>query len=180
MEPEDVDLLAERGVAVAHSLGSNMKLASGIAPVRQMLQRGIFVALGTDGASSNNNLDLLEEARLAALCAKIREGDPTAVSATEALTMATTGGARALGIDASVGSIETGKNADIILFDASAPSMHPMLDAVSNIVYSAGTADVSMTMVNGCILMERGELCGLDAERIAFECDRISARLCGR
>ena len=176
---EDIALLAERRVHVAHNPGSNMKLASGIAPVDRMLKTGINVALGTDGPSSNNNLDMLEETRLAALCAKVRENNPTVIDAKTALAMATANGARALGIDTKCGSIETGKNADIIMFEASSPAMHPRIDMLSNIVYSAGSSDIAMTMVNGKILMEKGIINGIDLERVYYETDKIAAAICG-
>ena len=173
--PEDEAILLAHDVSVAHNPGSNMKLASGLAPVERMRGRGINVALGTDGPSSNNNLNMLEEANLASLCAKIKEGDPTALPAYEALKMATIGGARALEIDDTTGSLEVGKAADIIMIEADSPAMRPMVDPVANVVYSAGSAEVSLTMVQGRILMERGELPGFDLERIYFETERISA-----
>lgn len=176
---EDIAIFRERGVHVAHNPGSNMKLASGIAPVRAMLHAGVNVALGTDGPSSNNNLDMIEEARLAALCAKLREEDPTAVTAAQALRMATVGGARALGLGAVAGSLEVGRQADLILLDANSPAMHPMHDAASAVVYAVGAADVRLTMVAGKILMEDGELPGIDLERACFEADAIARRLCG-
>jgi 5-methylthioadenosine/S-adenosylhomocysteine deaminase len=175
---DDIGILHRNGVHVASNPGSNMKLASGIAPVDAMLKAGINVALGTDGASSNNNLDMLEEARLSALCAKLREGDPAAVKAYDALKMATIGGARALGIDSKTGSIEVGKDADIIVFRGNSPSMHPRIDMVSNLLYSASSSDVSMTMVKGRILMEDTRIIGLDLDRIYRETEKISAEIC--
>jgi 5-methylthioadenosine/S-adenosylhomocysteine deaminase len=155
-----------------------MKLASGIAPVPQMLKAGLNVAVGTDGTSSNNNLDMLEETGLAALCAKIRAANPVALGAYEVLKMATMGGAVALEIDNSTGSIEVGKDADIIVISANTPSMHPRIDPVSNIVYSAGSADISMTMVKGRMLMENGQINGIDLEKVFYETDKIAARIC--
>lgn len=175
---DDIAILKEHGVSAASCPGSNMKLASGIAPVTAMARAGINVAIGTDGASSNNNLDMLEELRLAALTAKIHDGNPVALGAYEALRMATLGGARALEIDNSTGSIEVGKDADIIIISTDSPSMHPMTDIVSNIVYSAGAADVSMTMVKGRILMENHEIKCMDLEKIYAEAGKISALIC--
>jgi 5-methylthioadenosine/S-adenosylhomocysteine deaminase len=175
---EDVDILRRNGVSVAHNPGSNLKLASGIAPVKALLDAGVVVALGTDGAASNDNLDMLEEARLAALLAKLRENDATALGAHDALKLATVNGAKALGIDSVSGSIEVGKDADIIIISESSPSLHPKIDEVSNIVYSASARDVSMTMVKGRILMEDFDVKGLDPEKIVREADRISAAVC--
>jgi 5-methylthioadenosine/S-adenosylhomocysteine deaminase len=179
VDAEDIEILRRYGVSAASNPGSNMKLASGIAPVDAMLKSGVNVALGTDGASSNNNLDMLEEARLCALCAKLREGDPAAVSAKDALRMATIGGARALGIDSITGSLEVGKDADIIIVSGSSPSMHPTIDPVANLVYSASSHDVSLTMVKGRILMENNQIIGMDLGKIYFEANKISARICG-
>lgn len=179
LSSEDIERLRSHGVSAAHCPGSNMKLASGLAPVSTMAEAGVNVALGTDGAASNDNLDMLEEARLAALCAKIRQGDPTALGAHEALRMATANGARALVIDTFTGSIELGKDADIILISGNSPSMHPTADIVSNVAYSAGPQDVSMTMVKGKILMEDYEIKAMDIDRILHEADKISARICG-
>ncbi len=179
VDAEDIEIMRRNGVSAASNPGSNMKLASGIAPVDAMLRAGVNVALGTDGASSNNNLDMLEEVRLCALCAKLREGDPAAVAALDALRMATIGGAKALGIDSITGSLEVGKDADIIIVSGSSPSMHPRIDPVANLVYSASSHDVSMTMVKGRILMEGHQIVGMDLEKIFSEANRISARICG-
>ncbi len=179
VDAEDIEILRCNNISVASNPGSNMKLASGIAPVDAMLRAGINVALGTDGASSNNNLDMLEEARLCALCAKLREGNPAALAAPTALRMATIGGAKALGIDTITGSLEVGKDADIIMISGSSPSMHPMIDPVANLVYSASAHDVSMTMVKGRILMENRQIIGMDLEKILRQADKISAEICG-
>ncbi len=179
VDAEDIEILRRNGVSAASNPGSNMKLASGIAPVDAMLRAGVNVALGTDGASSNNNLDMLEEARLCALCAKLREGDPAALPARDSLRMATIGGARALGIDSIAGSLEVGKDADIIIVSGRSPSMHPMIDPVANLVYSASSHDVSMTMVKGKILMEDYQIVGMDLGKIYSEANKISARICG-
>lgn len=178
LSESDIAILKQYGASAAHNPGSNMKLASGIAPVQELLKAGVNVALGTDGASSNNNLDMLEETRLAALLAKLRCGDPAAVGAYEALKMATLGGARALGIDNISGSIEVGKYADIILIRGNSPAMHPRTDIVSNIVYSAGSGDVAMTMVNGRILMEDSQLKEIDLEKICREAGKVAAQIC--
>jgi 5-methylthioadenosine/S-adenosylhomocysteine deaminase len=175
----DIDVLAEYGVGIAHNPGSNMKLSSGIAPVPKMRSRGVIVGLGTDGAASNNNLDMLEEARLAALLHKVATGDPTVISAYEALAMATRESARALGIFDQVGSLEVGKKADIILIDLKRPHLSPRHNPVSHIVYAARASDVVTTIVHGEVLMRDGELTALDEEQIMREASRRAERLVG-
>lgn len=174
----DIEILARNRVHVAHCPGSNMKLASGIAPVRGLVAAGVNVALGTDGAASNNNLDMPEEIRLAALCAKIREKDPTALQAYGVLKMGTAGGAGALGIDTIAGSIEVGKEADIIIIEANSPSWQPRTDIFSNLVYASSASDVSMTMVGGAVLMENSQIKGIDLDRVYHETNQIAAELC--
>ena len=175
----DIDILAECGVGVAHNPGSNMKLGSGIAPVPKMRSRGVIVGIGTDGAASNNNLDMLEEARLAALLHKVATGDPTVISAYEALAMATRESARALGIFDQVGSIEVGKRADVILMDLDQPHLSPRHNVVSHIVYAARASDVTTTIVHGEVLMRDRELTALDEEEIMREASRRARRLVG-
>ncbi|MGD8239281.1 MAG: amidohydrolase [Armatimonadota bacterium] len=173
----DIDVLAEHRVGVAHNPGSNMKLASGIAPVPEMLRRGVIVGIGTDGAASNNNLDMLEEARLAALLHKVASGDPTVISAYEALAMATRESARALGIFHEVGSIEVGKRADVILVDLDQAHLTPRHNVVSHIVYAARASDVVTTIVHGDVLMRDRELTALDEGQIIREASRRAKRL---
>ncbi len=175
----DIDVLAEHGVGVVHNPGSNMKLASGIAPVPEMQRRGVTVGLGTDGAASNNNLDMLEEARLAALLHKVNSGDPTVISAYEALAMATSESAKALGISDQVGSIEVGKRADVILIDLDRPHLSPRHNVVSHIAYAARASDVTTTIVHGEALMLDGKLTGLDEAEIMREASRRAERLVG-
>ena len=153
---EDLALLAGHACHVVHCPGSNLKLGSGIAPVSAMLARGINVALGTDGAASNNRLDLFEEMRTAALLAKGVAHDPTALPARQAVEMATMGGAKALGLEAVIGSLETGKSADMIAVTLTSPELSPIFDPYSHLVYAAGRADVSHAWVAGdCILDNR-------------------------
>jgi len=175
----DIDILAEHGVGVAHNPGSNMKLSSGIAPVPEMRARGVIVGIGTDGAASNNNLDMLEEARLAALLHKVNTGDPTVISAYEALAMATRESARALGIFDHVGSLEVGKRADVILIDLRQPHLSPRHNVVSHIVYAARASDVTATIVHGEALMVDGKLTRLDEQGIIAEASRRGERLVG-
>ena len=167
---EDMALMAERGVRVAHNPTSNMKLGSGRAPVQAMLERGLVVGLGTDGAASNNNLDLLEEARLAAFLAKMEEA-PAALPAPQVLHMATAGGAAALGWS-EIGAIEPGRAADLVFVDTSGPHWQPPFDPCANLIYSASARDVTSVMVAGRFVMKDGELCTVDEEQVLREAAR--------
>jgi len=149
LDPEEIDLIAERGANVVHCPESNLKLASGFCPVHQLLQAGVNVGLGTDGAASNNDLDMLGEMRSAALLAKGVTGNAAAVSAEEALEMATLGGARAIGLADEIGSLEPGKAADVISIDFGVPSCQPVHHAISQIVYSASRDQVTDAWVAG-------------------------------
>ena len=173
---EDIALMKKYGVRVAHNPGSNMKLASGVAPVPEMLKAGLCVALGTDGASSNNNLDMLEEVRLAALLHKVHTLDPLAVPAWEAVRMGMEEGARAVGIK-NLGRLEKGALADIVLLDMSGAEWCPKFDIVSLLAYSASSRSVDTVMVNGRVLMEKRELLSLDEERICYEANRCAMRI---
>jgi 5-methylthioadenosine/S-adenosylhomocysteine deaminase len=162
----DCRLLREGRVSIAHNPGSNLKLANGIAPVQMLLDEGINVSLGTDGAASNNNLNLFEEMHLAALLQKWLRRDAEALPARQVLRMATIRGAEALGLDASIGSLEVGKQADIIIVDAAQPHLAPRHDPVALLVYSAQAADVCTVLVDGRILMENRELKTLDEDSL--------------
>lgn len=164
LNESDLATLAAKGVRVVHNPTSNMKLGSGKAPVQAMLDRGIVVALGTDGAASNNNLDLLEEARLAAFLAKMDQ-TPAALPAPTCLEMATKYGAEALGFD-DVGRIEAGYQADIVLVNTDGAHWQPPFDPCANLIYSANSRDVASVMVAGKWVMERGELRGIDEEQV--------------
>ena len=153
-----------------------MKLASGIAPVPKLLKAGVCTALGTDGASSNNNLDMLEEMRLAALLHKVNTYDPLAVPALEAFKMATENGARAIGLK-KAGRLEAGYKADIVLFDMHDAAWTPQHDLLSLLVYSASSASVDTVMVNGRVIMEKRTMLTLDEERILYEAARCAERL---
>jgi len=149
LEPAEIALLAHRGASVAHCPASNLKLGSGIAPVAQLLAAGVNLGIGTDGAASNNRMDLLAEMRLAALLAKGASGDPAAMPAAVALEAATLGGARALGLDRRIGSLEAGKEADLAAFDLAAVETQPLYDPLSQIAYAAGREQVSDVWVAG-------------------------------
>ena len=172
---EDIALLAEHQVAVAHCPSSNMKLGSGIAPVPRYLHAGVTVALGTDGAGSNNTLDLLREARAAALLHK-EQGDPTAVTALQALRMATCSGAQALRLP-ETGTLEAGKLADVVLFDFRKPHLKPGGRVISDLAYAAYAGDVDTVIVHGKVLLRKGTLTTLDEEKIFAHVAESVARL---
>jgi 5-methylthioadenosine/S-adenosylhomocysteine deaminase len=149
LDASEIELLAEHGCSIAHCPSSNLKLASGIAPIAEYAKHGINIGLGTDGAASNNRLDMFAEMRLAALLAKGQSGDASAISAHQALAMATINGAKALGMDDKIGSIEIGKLADLCAVKMSDIIMQPCFDPVSHLVYVAGREQVSHVWVNG-------------------------------
>ena len=151
---EDIILLKKYEVSVLNNPTSNMKLANGFAPINAMLNKGINVALGTDGSASNNNVNLFEEMHLAALVNKAVTEDAESVPANQVIRMATINGAKALGLENEIGSLEVGKRADLILLDANKPHYFPRHNPTSSIVYSAQAADVRTVLVNGKILME--------------------------
>ena len=156
--PEEVALLANNGSSIAHCPSSNLKFASGFAPVAQMLAQGIVIGLGTDGSASNNRLDLFQEMRQAALLAKAVSGDAGALPAQRALAMATLDGARALRLDHAIGSIENGKFADLTAVEFGVPDMLPCYDPISHLVYAAGRENVSHVWVAGRLLVRNREL----------------------
>jgi 5-methylthioadenosine/S-adenosylhomocysteine deaminase len=176
---QDIEILAEHDVRVAHNPGSNMKLASGVSPVPKMMRAGITVGLGTDGAASNNNLDMIEEMRLAALLHKVSLKESTAMPARTCLEMATIDGAACLGLEDSVGSLEVGKRADIILIDFDAPHLTPTstVDLASHIVYSSCGADVSTVVIDGVVVMDDRKIIGIDEEKVMSEVDKRALRL---
>lgn len=177
LDQEDLDILADKGVFVVHNPGSNLKLASGFAPVMEMKKRGISVCLGTDGAASNNNLNLWEEMSLAALIHKGITEDATALPASEALRMATFAGAEALDWDREIGSLEAGKKADLVMVNGNKPHYYPRTDMQTHLVYSGQGSDVDLVMVNGRTVYEKGEYLTIDRERVFFEIKRIAERL---
>lgn len=165
----DVDILASNGATAVHNPVSNLKLASGIAPVAKLLAKGVNVTLGTDGCSSNNTLDMFEEIKTAALLHKCTTGDPTVLSAYEALKLATVNGAKGQGRADTVGVIKEGMEADIIMLDMDKPHLCPSYDPVSTVVYCARGGDVALTMVQGKILYENGEYKTLDIQKVTRE-----------
>ena len=177
VSPEDIDILAAKKVRVVHNPASNMKLASGAAPVAAMLAAGVTVALGTDGATSNNNLDMLEEVRLASFLQKLNRMDPTVLPTRQVLALATQGGAAALGQAESLGKIAPGYKADLAIFDMSAPHWCPQHDLASMLAYAANAADVSHTLVDGRVLYRKGEFTTLDIEKVKAEAGARGLRL---
>jgi 5-methylthioadenosine/S-adenosylhomocysteine deaminase len=174
----DIDILKEKGVAVAHNPESNMKLASGIAPVVQMLNKGITVALGTDGASSNNNLDMLEEMRSAALMHKAA-GDPTVIYSYQALEMATKNGAKALGLGDKIGVLKPGMVADIILVDFDKPHLYPRHDILAHLVYAAQSSDIDTVIVDGKIVVQSGKPLTIDVKETCEEIQKVANKIVG-
>ncbi len=162
LDDAEIALFARHGCSVVHCPSSNLKLASGIAPVTKLLQSGINIGLGSDGAASNNRLDLFTEMRLAALLAKGSTGDATAMPAQRALECATLGGARALGLQDRIGSIVPGKLADLTAVNLSATALSPCYDPISHLVYAAGREDVTDVWVGGERRLAEGKLAGLD------------------
>jgi 5-methylthioadenosine/S-adenosylhomocysteine deaminase len=149
LDDAEIGLLAERGATIAHCPASNLKLGSGIAPIARAAAAGVSLAIGTDGAASNNRLDMLAELRLAALLANGAAGDASVLSASAVLESATLGGARALGLHDRIGSVEVGKEADLVAFDLAQPETQPLYDVISHLVYSAGREQVSDVWVAG-------------------------------
>jgi 5-methylthioadenosine/S-adenosylhomocysteine deaminase len=173
----DIAILKRDGVGVAHNPESNMKLASGAAPVTKYLAAGVKLGLGTDGAASNNDLDMFEAMRQASFLAKHATHDPTAVKAQEALDMATIGGARVLGMDKRIGSLEAGKRADLILVSMSAARQTPLYDPVSHLVYVTRGDDVRTTIVDGRILMRDRQVRTLDRATVIADANQLAAKV---
>jgi 5-methylthioadenosine/S-adenosylhomocysteine deaminase len=167
VDQEDIKIMLDAGVKVAYNPSSNMKLASGVAPVTDMLTAGLTVGLATDSNLSNNNLDLFEEMRVGAMLQKLITLDASALPATEVLKMATIYGAKCLGLEDEIGSLEVGKKADVIIVDLKRPHMWPRFvgevnNVIANLVYSAGAADVRTTIVDGQLLADEGRLLAVD------------------
>ena len=175
VSPADIGILAKRGVGVSHNPESNMKLASGTAPVPAMRAARIPVGLGTDGAASNNDLDMFEAMRQAALLHKLQTGDPRTLPAGTALRMATVEGAKALGLDRITGSLEAGKRADLIAVSMSSARQTPLYDPVSHLVYVTHGDDVRTTIVNGRVLMRDRKVLSLDEQAVLAEAGRQAA-----
>lgn len=172
VDEADMDILAARGATVAHCPSSNLKLGSGIAPIKRMQEKGIRVAIGTDGAASNNNLDALEEANLAALVQKGSTGDPLYLGPKALAELACRNGALSQG-RGDCGALAIGNKADVVVYDLRKPHLQPVHDALSNLMFAARSSDVALTMVDGRVLYRDGHCLTIDVGRVMSECARI-------
>ena len=170
----DITILRSHQVAVSHNPESNMKLASGIAPVPEYLAAGVTVGVGTDGAASNNDLDMFDAMRLTALLHKVKTGDPRVIPASLALEMATIGGARALGLDKQIGSLETGKRADLAIVSMRAARLTPMYDPISHLIYASRGEDVRTVIVHGRVLMRERKMLTLDEAAVLADARKLA------
>jgi len=177
LDEEDIRLFRDHGCTVVHNPESNMKLASGVAPVVEMLAGGLAVGLGTDGCASNNNLDLLQEMDTAAKLHKVTRLDPTVMPAETVIRMATSMGARALGMEKSVGCLKPGMKADIIIIDLDKPHLTPMYNEYAHIVYAAGGADVDTVLINGRLVMQNRRLLTIDEAEVMKKTREIATRI---
>ena len=180
VDDEDIEIMSEKDVYPINNPGSNLKLASGFAPVDKMLKKGIKVALGTDGSSSNNNLNMFEEINLAAIVNKAVNLDAVSVSALTAIEMATINGAYAMDWEDEIGSIEVGKKADIVLVDLDKPHLYPRHNIISSIAYSAQGSDVDTVIIDGKIIMEKRIIKTLDVEKIMYMAEKQAKDLIER
>jgi 5-methylthioadenosine/S-adenosylhomocysteine deaminase len=170
----DIALLQRFDVKVAHNAESNMKLASGVAPIPRLIDEGICVGMGTDGCASNNDLDLFQEMDSVAKLHKAKSLDPTVMDAPTVLKMATINGARTLGLETVTGSLETGKKADLIIVDTNKPHLTPMYSPVSHLVYAAKGSDVTTSIINGTVVMNDGRLKTMDLKAVMDDVNRIA------
>ncbi len=177
LSDNEMEIIKNRGVKLSHNPSSNMKLASGISPVSKLLEKGICVSFGTDGAASNNSLDLFEEMKTVALLQKVHTLDPTVLNAHEVFEMATIQGAAALGLENEIGTIEVGKKADIVLVDMKTPSLTPFRNPVSHLVYSANGSDVDTVICNGELLMKNRKLQTIDEASVISLAEEASKDL---
>ncbi|MBU0485048.1 MAG: amidohydrolase [Proteobacteria bacterium] len=177
LDDEDLQILRDSGATVATCPESNMKLASGIAPLKEMLELGLTTGIGTDGCASNNNLDLFQEMNTCAKLHKVKNLDPTVLTAREVLKMATIGGAEVLGIAETTGSLEIGKRADLILLDLKAPHLTPFYKPESLLVYAAGGQDVTTVIINGKLIMENRQILSFDLTECMKQVDRLSKKI---
>ncbi len=174
LSEEDMTLMTDYDVKVAHNPESNMKLASGIAPIPELLKRGVTVGIGTDGCASNNNLDMFQEMDSAAKLHKVHALDPTVMDARTVVRMATIDGAKVLGLGDTIGSLETGKKGDIIIIDITRPHLIPMYNVYSHLVYAVTGSDVVTAIVNGRVLMEQRAFTALDVDEVIASVNRIA------
>jgi 5-methylthioadenosine/S-adenosylhomocysteine deaminase len=180
VENRDIEVIRKRKVKVSHNAVSNLKLASGVSPVPEMLQRGITVSLGTDSPCSNNTADMFDLMKTTALLHKGVNRDPTLMPAQKVLEMATIDGARALSWEKEIGSIEVGKKADLIIVDFGKPHLCPLYSEISHLVYAAKPSDVETVMINGEVVLEKGRLTRLNIEEVMETAEEAKQTLLGK
>jgi len=180
LEPQHIAMLADSGASAIHCPAANLKLASGYCPAEQLLDAGIAVGLGSDSAASNNSLNIFDAARLAALLAKHQSGRATALPAAQALHMATLGGARALGLEQKIGSLQVGKQADFIAIDSRSPALQPLHAVASQLVYTDAASAVSHVWINGSAVVAERQLLTIDRENLLAESRRWQQRIASR
>ncbi|OPZ93783.1 MAG: 5-methylthioadenosine/S-adenosylhomocysteine deaminase [Firmicutes bacterium ADurb.Bin419] len=176
----EIALITDNNVKISHNPLSNMKLASGISPVSDMIANGVCVSLGTDGVASNNNLDLFQEMKTSSLLQKVRTLDPTVLPASKVLEMATINGATALGLEQEIGTIEVGKKADLVLIDMKSPHLTPYRNPISHLAYSAEGKDVDTVLCDGKILMLEKEVLALDEVEVMEMAENAAIDLLSR
>ncbi len=177
LNDQDIEILSSKGVGISHNPCSNLKLGNGIAPLQKLLENKACVGLGTDGAASNNNLDMFEEIKLCSLLQKGTLADPTVIPALQAFELATLGGARVLNMEGALGVLKEGARADLAIVNFDKPHLQPHNDPVANLVYSASANDVETVIVDGNILYDRGQFLTLDEEKIYYEAGKCARRL---
>jgi 5-methylthioadenosine/S-adenosylhomocysteine deaminase len=180
LKTEDMAVFADLGVRVSHNPESSMKLAAGVAPVPEMLKQGVIVGIGTDGCASNNDLDMFREMDTTAKVHKVTSLDPTVMDAETVCKMATIGGAKTLGLDKLIGSIEKGKKADIIIVDINQPHLTPLYNCYSQLVYAARGADIKTSIINGRVVMKDRELRTIDKQSAMKNVRKIAAEIINR
>ena len=179
LDDEEISILADRGVKVSHCIESNMKLSSGIAPVPVLIERGVIVSIGTDGSASNNDVDMFSEMSSVAKVHKAAIMDPTVMSAETTLKSATIDGARALGAESRIGSLEPGKKADFIVLDLDQPHLTPLYNIPSHLVYTARGGDVIHSVINGRVVMEDRTLLTIDEQAVIGRMREIGKEIIG-
>ena len=185
LSPIEIEILAKTGTSVAHCPVSNMKLASGVAPIPELIRRGVNVSLGSDGVKENNRLDLIQEMKFASLLQKVHHLDATLLPAEQALRMATVNGAKALGMEEQIGSLTAGRKADIVILDLNKPHLTPLLlgefsNVIPNVVFAAQGSDVETVLIDGKIVMENRVLQTVDEEEIIARASRVTYDLLER
>ena len=180
LTPEDILLIAEKGVGVAHNPQCNMKIASGVAPIPGLMEAGAKIGIGTDGPASNNDLDMFDEMRTTAFLHKLNSDDPTVMDAQSVVKLATIDGARVLGMDGQIGSLEIGKKADIIILDMKKPHAHPRYNIYSLIVYSLKSSDVETVIVDGKIVMKNRNIINIEEDVLYERIDSLATEIRNR